>query len=129
MAAHVVPRKASWYHRPNPEDLINRKPGDRKNDQRTEKAKKHETKDYCLESNIWSNLYLVNLDMLISGYTKPIILSSNVVLFGPFILILGHMVFIYLVDRFRSYVLVSGKVVENHLSNLSDKSRFNLGQT
>ena len=36
--------EASWSSRPNPEDRINRKPGDQKNDQTTEKAKKHETK-------------------------------------------------------------------------------------
>ena len=35
---------ASWYFRPNPEDQINRKPGDWKNDQRTKDTKHHETK-------------------------------------------------------------------------------------
>ena len=34
---------ASWYHRPNPEDCINRTPGDPKNDQMT--AKKQKTKN------------------------------------------------------------------------------------
>ena len=38
----------SWSSRPNPENQINRKPDDRKNDQTTEKAKKHKTESIVL---------------------------------------------------------------------------------
>ena len=36
--------KTNWYGRPNPEDPINRKPEDQKNDQRTKNTKNQKTK-------------------------------------------------------------------------------------
>ena len=54
----------SWYRRLNPDDQINRKPGDRKNDQTTEKAKNHQTNSTVLNL-IFGPLHLVNFSMLI----------------------------------------------------------------
>ena len=46
----------SWSSRPNPEDRINRKPDDWKNDR---KSKKTQDQKYCVQPNIRSNLHLV----------------------------------------------------------------------
>ena len=54
----------------NPMDQINRKPDDRKNDQPIEKAKNHNTEQYCFEPNIWSNLHLVHFDVFIEKVKK-----------------------------------------------------------
>ena len=45
----------SWDSRPNPEDRINRKPGDQKNNQRTENAKKRKAEKM---NSTFSNLLL-----------------------------------------------------------------------
>ena len=58
-------KNASWSSRPNPSDQINRKPDDRKNDQRTKKVKKTKDQKYCFEPNIQLQLHSVNFDVLI----------------------------------------------------------------
>ena len=50
-------KKPSWSSGPNPEDQINRKPDDRKNDQMTKKARNNETKSTVL--NLISAYYII----------------------------------------------------------------------
>ena len=55
------PRNASWVRRPNPEDKINSKSKDRKNDHRTINVKKL----YSFEPNVQPIFHLVNFEALI----------------------------------------------------------------
>ena len=68
-----IPLKPSWSSRPNPEDQINRKPDDRKNDQTTEKAKNLKTKSNAIKPNIRSNLHLVNFNVLFEKVKNSIV--------------------------------------------------------
>ena len=60
--------QTSWYLRPNPEDQINKKLDDRKNDQATKKGKK----------NIRPNSTVLNLIIRSSGFTNQLSLNGYI---------------------------------------------------